>query len=764
MTSQKQYTGPYSGIPKDLLAGTVVFLVALPLCLGIALASGAPMFAGIISGIIGGIVVGSLSGSHTSVSGPAAGLTAIIATQILELGSFQAFLLATVFAGVFQVIMGFFRAGFIAAFFPSTVIKGLLAAIGIILILKQIPHLLGHDPDLVGEMAFIQPDGQSTFSELIQTFFSIQPGAAMIGLLSLGFLFFWDKVKRLKENPIPSALLVVLLGIFLNYLMKIFFPEWEVTHSHLVQLPIAANSAEAFAFIQLPDFSQLINPSIYLTGFVVAMVASLETLLNLEAVDKLDPLRRHSPPNRELLAQGTGNIISGFIGGLPMTSVVIRSTVNINSGGKSRTSAIFHGVLLIICIFAIPQWINLIPLASLAAILIMTGFKLTSPKLFQKMWRSGFRQFAPFIVTILAIVLIDLMIGTLVGLAISMGFILYTNYQRPLKKYLEHHVMGDVLRIELSSQVSFFSRAALEKAFNEIPNGGDILIDARKTDFIDPDVLDFIQDYMNQTAPIRNIKVSYIGLKNRYEQIQDRIQYVDYASSDVQPLLTPSVVLEMLRKGNDRFRTGEKLTRNLMRQVKATSTGQTPMAVILSCIDSRTPAELIFDLGIGDIFSIRIAGNVAKEKVLGSMEYACAIAKAKLILVLGHTSCGAIQSAVSLFEKQQTAFEATGCEHLDSLIREIQKSLPNKTEMTPNANYLDEVSKANVTRVTSLIRQESKVLDDLCTKGEIAIIGGLYNIQNGQVQFLNNLELQNIRFNQKLLVQQKQEIGKTVDD
>ncbi|MCB0482869.1 MAG: SulP family inorganic anion transporter, partial [Flavobacteriales bacterium] len=298
MTSQKQYTGPYSGIPKDLLAGTVVFLVALPLCLGIALASGAPMFAGIISGIIGGIVVGSLSGSHTSVSGPAAGLTAIIATQILELGSFQAFLLATVFAGVFQVIMGFFRAGFIAAFFPSTVIKGLLAAIGIILILKQIPHLLGHDPDLVGEMAFIQPDGQSTFSELIQTFFSIQPGAAMIGLLSLGFLFFWDKVKRLKENPIPSALLVVLLGIFLNYLMKIFFPEWEVTHSHLVQLPIAANSAEAFAFIQLPDFSQLINPSIYLTGFVVAMVASLETLLNLEAVDKLDPLRRHSPPNR----------------------------------------------------------------------------------------------------------------------------------------------------------------------------------------------------------------------------------------------------------------------------------------------------------------------------------------------------------------------------------------------------------------------------------------------------------------------------------
>lgn len=736
-----------STLPKDLIAGLVVFLVALPLCLGVALASNAPPLSGILAGIVGGILVGVLSGSHTSVSGPAAGLTAIVAAQIGKLGTFDTFLLAVMLAGVLQILMGVFRAGFIAAFFPSSVIKGLLAAIGTILILKQIPHVVGHDPDPEGDLAFEQADSENTFTEIWAALFDIQEGAAMVGLLSIALMIVWDKIPRLKKSIIPSPLVVVIFGVVLNQIFRALKTGWEIDSSHLVQVPVAKSAVDFLGFLDLPNFAAWNNPAVYTAAITIAIVASLETMLNLEAVDKLDPAQRQSPPNRELVAQGVGNVASALIGGLPMTSVIIRSSVNLNAGARTKLSAITHGVLLFGCVLLVPGWLNEIPLAALAAILLMTGLKLASPKLFKQMWSEGRSQFLPFVVTVVAIVLTDLLVGILIGLGVSICFILASNMRRPLRKVMEQHITGDVLRIELANQVSFFSRATLEKTLRSIPRGGHVLLDARNTDYIDADVLDLIQDFQNNTAAAHGVKLSLAGFKDRYGKLEDRIQYIDFSNRDVQSSLTPERVLQVFKEGNERFREGRQLTRDVGRLVDATSTGQFPMAVVLSCIDSRTPAELIFDLGLGDIFSVRIAGNIARDKVLGSMEYATAVAGAKMILVMGHTSCGAVNAAVDLLASHKTAAEATGCVNLDGLISEIQLSVDANTLKKPDqwqpgekAAYSNEVSRRNVLRTMRMIRQRSSTIDGLVRDGKVAIVGSLYDISSGQVSFFQTDE------------------------
>lgn len=730
-------------VPRDLTSGLVVFLVALPLCLGVALASNAPLFSGILAGIVGGILVGFLSGSHTSVSGPAAGLTAVVAAQIASLGSFEAFLVAVVLAGVMQIILGVCRAGFIAAFFPSSVIKGLLAAIGVILILKQIPHVIGHDADPMGDKSFLQPDNENTFTELAKAWFDIQPGAALVGVLSILLLIVWDRVKFLKKSPIPAPLAVVLFGVVGAVILQRMGAYWAIGSSHLVQVPVSNSPQEFLGFLTYPDFGVLGNPKVYIAAVTIAIVASLETLLNLEAVDKLDPEQRSSPPNRELLAQGVGNVAVGLIGGLPMTSVIVRSSVNINAGVKTKLSAIWHGVLLLGCVMLVPNWLNMIPLSALAAILLMTGLKLASPKLLKQMWNEGKTQFLPFIITVVAIVLTDLLVGILIGLAVSIGFILHSNVRRPLKKVMEKHATGDeVLRIELANQVSFFNRASLDETLRSVPRNGHVLIDARNTDYIDPDILDLITDFKNTTAGAHGVEMSLIGFKDKYPALEDRIQYVDFSSREVQDSLTPQRVLEIFQEGNERFRNGNRLTRDLGRQVDATAAGQFPMGVVLTCIDSRTPSELIFDLGLGDIFSVRIAGNIARDKVLGSMEYSCAVAGAKLILVMGHTSCGAVNAAVDLICSNKTAAEATGCVNLDSLITEIQQSVDLSTCKKPGewapgekAAYSNEVSRRNVLRTMRMIRERSSTLDGLVREGKIAIVGALYDVSTGQVSF-----------------------------
>jgi carbonic anhydrase/SulP family sulfate permease len=736
----------WSSLTKDLAGGLVVFLVALPLCLGIALASGAPMLAGLVSGVVGGLLVAWLSGSHTSVSGPAAGMVAVVLAQVAVLGSYEAFLVAVILAGAIQILLGALRAGFIAAFFPSNVIKGLLAAIGVILILKQIPHVVGHDANPEGDMGFLQSDGQNTFTELFASLINLEPGATVIGLVSLAVLLAWDR-SRFKNSLVPAPLVVVLLGVVVNLAMKSTGSSWAIEASHLVQVPMAASLGEFFRALPSPDLKAFGDPAIIMAAVTIAAVASLETLLNLEAVDKLDPRKRVSPPNRELMAQGAGNMVSGLLGGLPLTSVIVRSSVNINAGAATRLSAFFHGVLLCLLVLFAPAWLNQIPLASLAAVLLFTGLKLASPGLFRQMWSEGRSQFVPFIVTTVAIVFTDLMTGVLIGLATSLAFILHSNYRRPLLRFMEHHVSGDVLRIEFSNQVSFLNRAVLEQALESVPVNGHVVLDARNTDYVDPDILDLIEDFRRQTAPARNLKVSLVGFKDRYV-MEDEIQYVDVSTREVQAQLTPERVLQFLKEGNERFVTGRRLTRDLARQVDATSAAQYPMAVVLSCIDSRSPVELIFDMGVGDAFVIRIAGNVAKEKVLGSMEFACAVAGARLVLVMGHTSCGAVKAAVDLFETGNTASKATGCEHLDALVNEIQKSIvpgtkPHGDWVTKETKliYVDDVAKRNVATTIAYIRSASRSLRELEAAGKIAILGSMYDIKTGRVTYLEETTL-----------------------
>lgn len=728
---------------RDLPAGIVVFLVALPLCLGIALASDAPLFSGIVSGIVGGIVVGWLSGSQTSVAGPAAGLTAIVATQIATLGSFRAFLLATTLAGLMQVGMGIARAGFIGAFFPSSVVKGLLAAIGVILMLKQIPHMLGHDPDPFGEMEFAQPDERNTFSALFNTLFDLHPGAALIGILSAVLLLGWSRSRWLVKSRIPAPLAVVVLAVLFNELFVRSGTALGIEPTHLVQVPVTETLQDFGNLLAFPDWSQWQNPAVYTGAVTIALVASLETLLNLEAVDKIDPEQRHSPPNRELIAQGAGNVVAGLIGGLPMTSVIVRSSVNVLSKNKTKFSAIFHGVLLLACVAFVPFVLNRIPLSCLAAILVTTGLKLASPQLVRQMWAEGRPQFIPFATTVAAIVLTDLLIGIGIGLLVSVGFILRSNLRRPLRKIVEKHATGDIIRLELANQVSFLNRAALKQLLEGVPRGGHLLLDARQTDYIDPDVLDLLTDFKTTTAPAHEVNVSLVGFRDRYPDLEDRIQFVDYTSRDLQTEMTPAQVLQVLKEGNERFRTGQRLTRDLVRQVNATSDGQAPLAVVLSCIDSRTPAELVFDLGIGDVFSVRIAGNVARQKVLGSIEYACKIAGARLVLVLGHTSCGAVTSAVDLIGRGKTAAEATGCDHVDALIDEISTSINVRTaqrlqgaDKTECHEYIDKVAQRNVLATLRKIREESRCIDTLVSDGKVALVGGMYDVRSGAVHFL----------------------------
>lgn len=418
-------------LARDLTAGLVVFLVALPLCLGVALASGAPLVAGLVAGVVGGIVVGALSGSHTSVSGPAAGLTAVVAAEIAHLGSFEAFLAALVIAGVIQCVFGVAQAGFLATFVPSAVIEGLLAAIGLILILKQIPHLVGRDTVPEGQMSFVQPDHENTFSELVAMCSDVHAGPLVVGIASLVMLVAWSRVSALKRSPVPAALVVVGLGVAATLLFGRLGGALVIESSHLVQVPMADSPRALLGLLRFPDVAALSTERVWVAGVTVALVASLETLLNLEAVDRIDPQRRVSPPNRELAAQGIGNILSGLLGGLPITSVIVRSSVNILAGNESRLSAIFHGLLLAVSVVLVPHWLNLIPLAALAAILVVTGWKLASPEVFQTMWARGPHQFLPFLATVVAILFTDLLMGIVIGLATSAAVVLYRNSRPP---------------------------------------------------------------------------------------------------------------------------------------------------------------------------------------------------------------------------------------------------------------------------------------------------------------------------------------------
>jgi MFS superfamily sulfate permease-like transporter len=750
---KNQQTSPTSSPPttaqglratlgSDLLSGAVVFLVALPLCLGIALASGAPLISGIISGIIGGVFVGLLSGSHVSVSGPAAGLVAIVLAQIAALGSFSAFLLAVMFAGVLQLGLGLARTGALASFVPTSVIKGLLAAIGVILVLKQIPHVFGHDADPQGDMAFAQPDRENTFSELFEVLGHLHLGAAVIGLVSLALLIVWSRYEPLKKSRFPAPLAVVLLGLAMSAGFSQLGGPWAISTSHLVQVPEIEGLAGLTKLLCWPDFTQWTNPGIYTAALTIAVVASLETLLNLEAVDRLDPQQRNSPPNRELLAQGAGNILAGLVGGLPITSVVIRGSVNINSGAKTKASTIIHGTLLLVMVVGLPWVLNYIPLSCLAAILLITGFRLASPKVARQMWDAGRDQFIPFLVTVIAIVLTDLLVGLGIGMAVALLFILSRQIRRPVRRIVEKHLGREVLHIELAEQVTFLNQTALDRVLDEIPRDSHVLLDAQNSSYIDPDVLALIRDFRDVRAPARNVQLSMIGFNNEYE-LDDEMLFVDYSTRELQAEVSPAQVLEILRQGNQRFVEGRRLNRDLARQVGATAEGQHPLAVVLSCIDSRTPAELLFDMGLGDVFSVRVAGNVLSPKVLGSMEYGCEIAGSRLIAVVGHTRCGAVTAAVHEAVTPPSSTEPARCQHLHTILEDIQASVDPSAiegfaEQPPERQnqLVDEVARRNVISVVKAIISSSETIARLVADRRIAIVGALYDVTTGAMDFM----------------------------
>ncbi len=506
-----------SVIRDDIQAGLVVFLVALPLCLGIAVASGATPFAGIISGVIGGVVVGLISGSHVSVSGPAAGLIAIILTAISQLG-YENFLMALVIAGGFQLLMGAIKAGTISSYFPNSVIEGMLAAIGIIIIKKEIPHAVGYDQMHEGDFFNLELGAENFFTEWAHSINYAHAGVITITLVSLAILIAFQKIPFLKKiKAIPGALIAVLGGILLNELFIGMGSNWYITGNHLVQLPQANSISEFIGQFQLPNWTAVSNQAVWVTGLTIAVVASIESLLCLEAGDRMDPMKRYSSANRELFAQGTGNLFSGLIGGLPMTSVIVRTTANVNAGAKTKLSTIVHGLLLCLAVVLIPGLLNKIPMASLAAILLMIGFKLANPSVFKHMWSLGKHQFIPFMVTVLAVVLTDLLKGVGVGVVVSVFFILRGNMKLAYYFRKEAHHTGDIIYIDLAQEVSFLNKAAIKQTLGHLPANSKVVIDAVNTVYIDHDVLTLIRDFLQFGSKEKNIDVTLRNFKDVYQ-------------------------------------------------------------------------------------------------------------------------------------------------------------------------------------------------------------------------------------------------------
>ncbi len=541
-------TNIFSNVGGDAASGLVVFFVALPLCLGIALASGAPLFSGIVSGIIGGIAVGVLSRSQLSVSGPAAGLAAIVLAGITKLGAFDIFLCAVMIAGAVQLMLGFAKAGGIANYLPSNVIEGLLAGIGILIILKQIPHAIGYDSDFEGDEAFFEMGGGNTFSDLFASFGMITPGALIIALVSVAILLSWEKISFFKKlKVLPGALVAVVVGVALNTLFAASFPALAITEKHLVALPLINSLADVPNLITLPNFSGFLMKDVWILGLTIAVVASIETLLCLEAVDRLDPLRRYSPTNRELKAQGIGNLISGFLGGLPMTSVIVRSSANVNSGAKTKLSAITHGVFLLLCVLTIPFLLNKIPLAALAAILILVGYKLARPALFVKWWKNGLYQFIPFAATIIGIVFTDLLVGVGIGLAISIFFILRENLKSPYFFRRQGYKEGEIIHINLAQEVSFLNKAAIKLTLENLPENSYVIIDATDSAYIDYDVLELIREFRDIKAAEKNVKIELAGFKEHYRIDNTLTHQFAYADNEANAAASKQHHGELLR-------------------------------------------------------------------------------------------------------------------------------------------------------------------------------------------------------------------------
>ena len=635
--SSKKISGELSikDLKYDFSAGLVVFLVALPLCIGIAFASGAPILSGIVAGIIGGIIVSAFSGSSLSVSGPAAGLTVIVIDAVMQLGSFEGFLVSLMLAGIMQVLFGYLKAGIIGSFFPSSVIKGMLAAIGIILFLKQIPHALGYDLDYEGDFNFFQWDHKNTFTEIYEAMLRVTPGAFLISFISLIILLTWEKFGFAKKIYIHGSMIAVLGGLILNEIFKSHANSLVVAEEHLVAMLPGRGFESFIGSMVFPDFSFLGNAVVYIVAFKIAIIASLESLLSLDAIDKLDPLRRYTSKNNELKAQGIGNFVSGFLGGLPITSVIVRSSANIDAGAKSRMSAVFHGIFLLTAVLILPGIINKIPLSALAAILMVVGYKLTRISVFKDQYAKGREHFTPFIATVFAIIFTDILIGIAIGTSIALFFILRRNILNPYKYNKQDLQYGIKARIELSEEVSFLNKASILYKLSRIPKNAHVVIDGSKSKFIDADILEIIEDF-KINAPSKNIKVELVDVEDKYELIDheeiDKIIQQDYNKLFI----------------NNRNWVKEKREQD-PEYFQKLAMGQSPKYLFIGCSDSRVPANEITGTEAGEMFIHRNIANLVVDtdmNMLAVLQYAVEVLKVHHIIICGHYGCGGVKAAM----------------------------------------------------------------------------------------------------------------------
>lgn len=714
----------------DVVAGIVVFLVAVPLCLGIALASGTPLFTGLLSGIIGGIVVGTLSGSQVSVSGPAAGLVAVVVAAITQLGDFNTFLLALTLAGFLQILIGVMRAGFIADYVPSNVVQGLLCAIGILLIIKQLPLAFTLSSDLVElKVHLLETTESLTFNPLRELSHHINNGAVIISLISFAIMIFSDKSKNELVKSVPAPIVVVIVGILLNEVFVFTNSSFAQNNPHLVNIPKHNGFSDMLNQLQYPAWSAWSNPKVYLYAVILAVVASLESLLNVKAGEKLDNKKRYCSKDQELLAQGAGNLVAGLIGAIPVTSVIVRTSVNVQAGSKTKMSAILHGVFLLIAVLVIPDVLNKIPLSSLAAILIFTGYKLTKPAIYTSIYQQGMDRFIPFIATVIGIVVFNLLAGIMIGLAISLFYILKSNSQARFDIVKEIYPTGSISRLILPQQITFLNKASLIAELDSIPRNSQLIIDARYCNYIDKEIIEQIKEFQKDQAPLKQISLNLIGFKDHYD-IHDYIDFINVTTYDVLANLEPATVLKLLYEGNQRFLRDNRIHRSAKIDISNTAKAQHPIAVVLGCIDSRVPVETVFDMSFGDLFCARVAGNVVNQDVLASIEYACHIAGAKLIVILGHTRCAAIAAACDGLEKG----------NITQLLAKIKPAVNAETSTLANRSgqnieFVSHVTTLNIANTLQQIYKQSEILRIMIDQGTIALVGAIYDVSSGQVFF-----------------------------
>jgi len=715
----------FSRMDKDIPSSIVVFLVALPLCLGIALASGAPLVSGLISGIIGGIVIGSVSHSSVSVSGPAASLTAVVLASIASLGSFDVFLMAVVLGGIFQFILGILKAGLIADYMPSNIIKGLLAAIGIILIIAQLPYAVGLQ-DSGANFGARDNLLEQAIAMFKNFFYSLHPGAVVLSIISLAIIIFWEKSPLKNFKLLPPSLIVVILGVFLNLLFKYIAPVLHLSEKYLVNIPKIDRVSELVTF---PDFNSITNPEVWGVAITITLIASIASLLAIEAADEIDPHKRKTPPNRELVAQGVGNTIAGLVGGIPLTSVIVRSSVNINAGAETKLSTILHGIFLLLSVLFLSTILNLIPLSSLAVILLVVGYKLASWDVISTMYKKGWNQFIPFVVTVVAIILTDLLIGIFIGSLVSIFFLLRSNYHNAF--FIENTKIfkGETIRLELSNEVSFFNKASIKNSLWNVPQNSNVIIDATFSSYIDHDILEIFEDFKTTFAEENNINVSIIGLKDKYSAGKE----LDFVREDIEESKersTPQEILDYLKEGNSRYVDGKLVSRRLRNKELMDFINSPPLATVVNCIDLREPLNVMMNTGIGDLIPIRAAGNLVDSHIIKSIEIACKQQGARFILLMGNSSN-------KIYLKALNEYMQNGYKNPDSLIAEALKAqqIPNKFEEKDLHTYADLITRWSIKESQKRIIKENPYLRERISQGKLGLATAFFNRENGKIEF-----------------------------